>query len=299
MEQGELTRLGFRKGLDKDHRNYELVTRLENAIVRHAKGWDAFQSDIPRLIRQAIDEVIDAPRLRRFVLSELEKTEKTYIGTKIEILLRNHLALERGKVLDVRVDGIEVDIKNTIGSGWMIPKEALGHPCILIKADEEKSLCSFGILVMEAEVLTGRPNQDGKKSVSSSGLSSVHWLLRDAPYPRNFWQGVSPEILAEITGPTAGTPRLVLLFRRFMRIPISRETILALAPQKDTLKRLRKNGGARDQLMRDGVALLSGKYHGDLIHRLGLPDCGPTEFISIRPTEKAGIDLLRKAGELP
>jgi hypothetical protein len=111
----------------------QTLKQIEAEIIKHAKGWEKFRKDIPVLIRQALDEVIDAARSKRFTLDELEKTEKTYIGTKIEILLRNHLRLERGKVLDVSLGGVEVDIKNTIGSQWTIPLEALGHPCILIK----------------------------------------------------------------------------------------------------------------------------------------------------------------------
>jgi hypothetical protein len=116
---------------DESHQDYVLIKRLEAAILRHAGGIDKFKVDIPQLLRRAIDEVIDSARSNRFTLIEIEKTEKTYIGTKIEILLRNHLQMSKGKVLDLSIDGIEVDIKNTIGSNWTIPIEALGHPCIL------------------------------------------------------------------------------------------------------------------------------------------------------------------------
>lgn len=298
MEDTGLSKLGFRKGLDKEHRDYDLVMRLENALIRHAKGWDKFVVDIPNLLRQSIDEVIDAPRSRRFLLSELEKTEKTYIGTKVEILLRNHLNLDRGEILDVRIDGIEVDIKNTINIAWMIPKEAIGHPCILISANEKTAKCSFGLVVIQEDILTAGSNRDSKKSISAAGLKNIHWLLRDKDYPKNFWEGVSLQIFKAITTPKAGTTRLVELFRSFQQTPISREVILALAHQKDALKRLRKNGGARDQLATEGIALLSGKYDSSLIGVLGLPHCAPHEFISVKPARSADIELLQKAGKL-
>ena len=66
------------------------------------------------MLRQAIDEVIDSYRSGRFTVAELEKTEKTYLGTKIEILLRNHLKLKKGKTLDLDVDGIEVDVTRAL-----------------------------------------------------------------------------------------------------------------------------------------------------------------------------------------
>ena len=87
---------------------------LEHLLVRDAVG-------LPPLFRQAVDEVIDAPRTNRFTIGELEKTEKTYLGTKVEILLRDFLKLPKGKILDLSVDGVEVDIKNTMQRAWTIP----------------------------------------------------------------------------------------------------------------------------------------------------------------------------------
>ncbi|WP_035354680.1 NaeI family type II restriction endonuclease [Edaphobacter aggregans] len=76
-------------GFDPLHQDYVLIKQLEAAILRHAGGFEKFRVDIPQLLRRAIDEVIDSARSNRFTLIEIEKTEKTYIGTKIEILLRN------------------------------------------------------------------------------------------------------------------------------------------------------------------------------------------------------------------
>jgi Restriction endonuclease NaeI len=78
----------YSKRLDPAHRDYLLLTNIEQALVRQAGGWEKFCVEIPRLLRQAIDEVIDSYRSSRFTVAELEKTEKTYLGTKIEILLR-------------------------------------------------------------------------------------------------------------------------------------------------------------------------------------------------------------------
>ena len=298
MEEAGLTKLGFRKGLDKEHRDYELLTRLEKAIIHHAKGWERFSVDIPALLRQSIDEVIDAPRSRRFVIDALEKTEKTYLGTKVEILLRNHLDLDPGEILDVRIDGIEVDIKNTIGSSWMIPREAVGRPCILISTDEKRAKCSFGLVVAENDTLTRSKNQDGKGNISAEGKKNIHWMLKDADYPKNFWEGVSKAALKEITAPKGGTERLSLLFRTYQRVPIYRDVLLALAHQKDAMKRLRKNGGARDRLAKDGIALLSGKYNSALIAKLGLPQCGVNDFLSVKPSMAEEVTMLRGAGLL-
>lgn len=285
-------------GLDPSHCDYDLMRQLEVAILRHAGGFEKFRTDIPQLLRQAIDEVIDSSRSKRFILSELEKTEKTYIGTKVEILLRNHLGIEKGQILDLSIDGIEVDVKNTIGSTWTIPNEAIGHPCILISANEKTSRCSFGIIVIREVVLNKGRNRDQKTTISKAALINVHWLLRDEPYPKNFWEGLNPETRREIMMPRGGTERLAMLFRRHQRLPISRLLVQALAQQKDYMKRLRKNGGARDFLASEGIALLSGKVHHELIQKLGLPSCGKDDFISIKPTTPEQIRLLRDADEI-
>jgi hypothetical protein len=276
----------------------QTLKQIEAEIIKHAKGWEKFRKDIPVLIRQALDEVIDAARSKRFTLDELEKTEKTYIGTKIEILLRNHLRLERGKVLDVSLGGVEVDIKNTIGSQWTIPLEALGHPCILIKESEQKAVCSFGLLVVREAALNPGKNRDKKSTLTKTAHSEIRWMLKNEPYPRNFWEDMEPPLRETIMKPFGGTSRVVNLFRELQGVPIARKVILAVACQKDALKRVRKNGGARDLLRKQGIAILSGKAHSVLIQQLGLPACTVDDFISLKPQSERHLKILREAGEL-
>jgi Restriction endonuclease NaeI len=282
-------------GIQPSHPDYALVTQLESVILRHGGGYEKFREDIPQLLRRAIDEVIDSARSNRFTLIEIEKTEKTYIGTKIEILLRNYLGMNKGKVLDLSIDGIEVDIKNTIGSNWTIPSEAMGHPCILLKAQESTSLCSFGIIVIRDEILNPGRNRDGKRTISQAGMAHVHWLLKDEPYPENFWEKLDTETRQEIVTPRGGTERLANLFRRVQNRPISRLLVQAVAQQDDYMKRIRRNGGARDVLAPEGIAILWGQKDKLLIHKLGVPACGPDEFISFKPGTAEQIQLLRDA----
>ena len=274
-----------------------LIARIEGAIVRKARGRDRLNREIPLLIRRSIDEVIDAPRTGRFRLSETEKTEKTYLGTKVEILLRNFLGFPKGQILDLVIDGIETDIKNTMGGNWMIPQEAIGHPCLLVK-DELTGLYSFGIFVAVSDSLTSGGNRDGKRSISSFGQEKIHWIMKDALYPKNLWEEVDSKLLDRITRPTSGTERIETLFRNMLGKPISRSMILAVARQKDSMKRLRKNGGARDALAQDGIALLSGSYDSDTILALRLPKCEKDEFISFKPILQADESLLRAAGKI-
>jgi hypothetical protein len=283
---------------DESHQDYILIKRLEAAILRHAGGIEKFRVDIPQLLRRAIDEVIDSARSNRFTLIEIEKTEKTYIGTKIEILLRNHLQMSKGRVLDLSIDGIEVDIKNTIGSNWTIPIEALGHPCILLKAQETTSRCSFGLIVIRDDILNLGKNRDGKRTISKSGFAQVYWLLRDVPYPENFWEYLDTATREEITSHRGGTTGVAALFRSVQGRPISRLIVQSVAQQKDYMKRIRRNGGARDLLAPEGIAILWGDKDREIIRLLGLPTCSPEEFVSFRPEKPEDIALLQDAGHI-
>lgn len=274
------------------------MERLERSILNSVGGRDAFAERFGHLIRDAIDEVIDTSHSGRYTISELEQPEKTYLGTKIEIRLRGLLGVPKGSVLDLLVDGVEVDVKNTIGRGWMIPPEAINHPCLLTGLDEGKAVCRVGLIVIREGVLTAGKNRDQKRGISKSGRSGVRWLLREADYPRNLWQFLDQGTRDAITSPSSGTKRVAALFRMVQERPISRRVVEALAQQDDALKRLRKNGGARDPLSQEGIAILWGGKDRELIRRLGLPACKPDEFVSFRPSDPEIVASLRRAGKL-
>lgn len=256
----------------------KILKELQAAILKNVGGQAGLEDGFPKLIRRAIDEVIDTPRTGRLTLEETEKTEKTYIGTKIEILFRSFIGFPKG-LYDLEINGRDVDIKNTVGSNWMIPPEAHNSPCFLIKSDEKKALCSLGLIVARYEYLN-KPNRDGKGTISKAGMEYVLWLLHDHPYPPNIWENVPKNKVQRIFEPKAGAERLVRLFTEMQNTPVSRNTIEGIAQQKDYMKRLRKNGGARDKLAKKGIALLSGAYDKKLIKALGLPVCGRDEFIA-------------------
>jgi hypothetical protein len=275
-----------------------VMERVEKAIFRAAHGKEKLLQQLPLLIRRSIDEVIDASRTDRFRLVELEKTEKTYLGTKIEILLRSFLGFPKGKILDLSIDGIEVDIKNTMGHNWMIPREAFGHLCLLVQEDEKKASYSFGIFHAEIGNLSKTENRDKKRSVSKAGKLAIHWIAKDSTYPENLFESASAEFLQELAATRNGTERIAKLFRHYLGNPVSRHTILAVAKQKDSMKRLRKNGGARDTLCKEGIALLSGTYDSEIICQLGLPECGRDDFIAFQPQTDADRSLMAKLGKL-
>ena len=91
---------------------------------------------------------------------------------------------------------------------------------------------------------------------------------------------------------------MATLFREVQNQPISRDVVEAVAMQKDFMRRVRsdKGRGARDLLEHDGILLLQGQLHGQLIKALDLPHCSPSEFISCRPTTAQQHRMAAQAG---
>lgn len=89
---------------------------------------------------------------------------------------------------------------------------------------------------------------------------------------------------------------LASFFEENQGIPISRDEVRAIADQLDYMKRLRRNGGARDILDQKGIALLWGKGDRGVIAELKLGTVTDAEFISYTPKDAAELSLLRTSG---
>ena len=94
-----------------------------------------------------------------------------------------------------------------------------------------------------------------------------------------------------------GTRRLAALFENCLGIPVSRVQVAAIAAQDDYMKRIRRNGGARDLLAPKGIAILYSETDRDLMHRLGLK-FGFREFMSHAPIDDEQAQWLRSAGHI-
>lgn len=279
------------------HQDFPLLSAIAADIIQRAGGTEALAAGFSTMLRQCVDDVIMTPKTGRRSYDELEKTEKTYIGTRVEIELRAMLNLKRGK-LDTVILGHDVDIKNTMVSNWMIPTEAVGNPCILVAADEVRAVSYLGLTVARPDYLTVGQNKDSKKSISALGFANILWLLNEHPYPPNFWRTVPTAVIERIFAGKSGNRRVMALFRDVQRVPITRDVIEAVAQQQDFMRRIRadNNKGTRDHLASEGVLLLSGHYDAPLIKALGLPRCTGSEFVSFRPNNHAEMGIVATAG---
>lgn len=285
--------------LPAGHPDFADLERLEADLLSAVDGRDRFEEKLRSFFRSAIDEVIDTARTGRHFLSDLEKTEKTYLGTKFEILLRDWLDVPRGVVLDLLIGGREVDVKSTTGgaSGWMIPPEALNQLCILLRVNEVDSTCAVGLTRARPAYLRTGQNRDAKTSFSAAGRANIWWLVQGFRYTPNFWSQIDAKTREHIMAPRGGAERIARMFEACIGLPVSRVLISSIAAQDDFMKRIRRNGGARDILAPKGIAILYSETDRALIEKLNL-NVGFREFISFRPTCIAQINLLRRAGHI-
>lgn len=241
------------------------------------------EEQLSRTLRLALDEVIDGARTGRFAVTQLEKTEKTYIGTKVEILLRYTLQWQRGTKLDNLIEGVEVDTKFSLTGQWMIPREARGEICLLAEADDNAGRFSVGLLRMTPDVLRIGLNQDGKTSVSASGKQQIRWLCHQRPMTPNFLLNLDPALRASIQAHRSGKARITAFFEQVTGRLVPRGVVLQVIKLPgDPMKRARE---AKATLAAKGYRLLCATYAEDrqAMHAAGFVDCADDDWLCLPP----------------
>ena len=66
---------------------------------------------VARVLRDTLDQLLDGRRRGRFDYADLFKTEKTYMGTLVEINLQREFEFSDGDVTDYSIADVEVDCK--------------------------------------------------------------------------------------------------------------------------------------------------------------------------------------------
>ena len=276
-----------------DHPDYPVVNRIVSEIRRLSGGNEALKSGFPILVQDAVDFVIDPVRTARTKISDLDNVEKTFIGLKIEHFLRDFLGVPKG-LRDLRIDGLDVDVKNTVSKSWMIPPETFSNvePCVLVMVATATHKCSLGVFVARPEYLNAG-NRDGKRSVSASAFEHIWWLLRDEALPESRFAGIDMERFRELREMRGGSKRAAQFFRENLGRVVHRSVIQGLLfDQDDYMKRLRGNGGARDILVREEIAILSGAYHASVFNEFGLAACDRESFCAIQYTAEQKTSLV-------
>ena len=246
------------------HQDFLVLSKIRDGIFAKTGGPQRLAEHLPKLLKDAVDFVLDPVRTGRTDLDELDKVEKTFIGLKIEHYLREWLGVPKGLKRDLQIDGEEVDIKNTIGTTWMIPPETYRteEPCLLIASAKFDGRCWLGIVIARDAYLTDKKgNRDAKRQISAEGKKNILWLVEDVPYPESTWAGLNMKRFIELRKISGGKKRVAQFFRENIGRKIHRTVIESLLfDQRDFMKRVRGNGGARDDLKKEGITILSGVY---------------------------------------
>jgi hypothetical protein len=233
------------------------------------------------LIRRALDEVIDGPRTSRWSLDQLSNTEQTYVGTKVEILVRNSLELEPGLETDVRIQGVDVDVKWSKSLEWQIGPENVGKICLGLGLSAKRKHFSVGVFRASSQNLRAGRNRDRKTSLTASAFrSQVVWLVRDASLPPNFVEELAPSIRQQILAGRSAQERIRLLAQLVPGVSIPRIAFETVARDKrDPMRRLRRDASRPNPL--GGMVLLSTKYSRAELTALGFGDLPSDHWVAV------------------
>jgi hypothetical protein len=259
--------------------------------VERVAGWFTGHPDLEErfsaVFRQSLDEVMDGQRTGRYDVNVLEKTEKTYLGTKVEIVCRAAFGLARGEKMDYRVSGVDVDAKFSLDGKWMIPREATGHLCLLMAANDRESVFTVGLVRIREEILTQGGNRDNKRNISAAGRGAIKWLFKHGKLRKNLLLGLDDATRNALENVSAGQNRVDQLFRQVHGRIIDRNAVVTAAKQLDAPKRVRD---ARHRLASEGVIIMGHQSESPRIAKalkLPVPEKGTWVAARVVPAPRA------------
>ena len=279
------------------------VTEVEpeiTAIAAWFRKKDPTGEVTAEVIRDSFDLALDGQRTGRWCYGQLTKTEKTHLGTILQLELQKEYDISDDGPLDYAVAGIPVDCKYSAEFGkWQIPREMyrptenptdedVNHIALLVWAEEASRAWWTGLIRITDDRLSPGRNRDMKRTLRPEALADVHWIWPQPPLlPKNTLLELSDEDRIAIFSHRSGQKRINELLRRVQLTTIRRSVIETVAQQEDPLKRPRD---AREQLRPDGILVFGHeKAHRQVAHALGidrlptvdyLPDKG--EFLTAR-----------------
>jgi hypothetical protein len=269
-------------------------------VAAYIRKLDPLGERFALVLRNTIDQLLDGENTGRYDWNTLHKTEKTHAGTLVEINLQREFGFSDGKDMDFLIQEVEVDCKYSQKPfGWMIPPEALDEICLVVWADDHKGEWSVGLMRADREKLTTsnkvtkKGNRDGKYRLTKEHQPLVYWLWENERLHENLLLHLDPATRQTILsagshssrGP--GQAKVNELFRRVQQHPISRTVVRTVAQQKDYMKRVRYDGGARSKLRSEGILIFgTSSSHKSAAADLGVPVPEQGGFVSVRVVEE-------------
>lgn len=272
------------------------LSRVEQVVLE----LDPDGSRTAEVLRDTLDQLLDGRRTGRWDYNHLHKTEKTHMGTLVEINLHREFDFADGIVTDYQIAGIDVDCKfsQRIG-GWEIGPEIVGHLCLVVWASDVESRWRAGLVRARNDLLRDSQNRDAKRRLTPAGVESVRWLWKDhGVLAVNLLLHLDADTRDAIMTATGaynrpgGQARLFELCRRVQGVILRRAVVETVGwGLDDPLKRMRSNGGARDALRPEGILVLGHQDNDPYVAKaLGLPPPHKGEFVAARVVPRSGDD---------
>jgi hypothetical protein len=289
-------------------------------LAHFAQWWEGQENGRVRFawaLRDSLDGLLDGQRTGRWAYEHLGKTEKTHLGTMVEITLTKEFQIEESgseERIDWRVADDLIDCKYSKAyGGWEIPLEMYSHPdrpgtgsdraALLVWMNDHAGQWAAGLFRATDERLMWKRhrttraleldesgarqrggNRDGKRRIDDDAVSSIHWLWggRQSDLPRNVILHMDPEVRQWMFAGRSGQERVNRLLAKNERMILTRNTVLTVANQDDGMKRARDARLAR-HLGQRGFVVLGHQDASPLIaEMLGLDPCEKGELMSCR-----------------
>ena len=217
-------------------------------------------------LRDSLDELLDGQRTGRWAYQHLSKTEKTHLGTAVEVNLTKEFEFPNGAHLDWLIAGRDIDCKfsKDLG-GWEIPMEMYlcedhgdrqgkaDHPALVVWLTDDTGGWAAGIITITDERLRWKVdkesgervrayNRDNKRRLDDGSSKDICWLWGglQTDLPRNLLLEMDSDARQRIFAfPRSGQARVNQLFREVQGRVVGRQTVLTVAQQDDAPKRAR------------------------------------------------------------
>lgn len=261
------------------------------AVEAELRMLDPTGAQVARVLRDTLDQIYDGQHTGRWDYNQLYKTEKTHVGTLVEINLHRQFGFMDGNATDYRIAGVEVDCKYSMKyGGWELPPEAMDHVCLLVTANDKQSSWAAGLIRVRESLLRAGSNRDAKRQLSASSYACIRKLWPDnRRLAENLFLNLDADIRNRIFNARAnrgnqhGQARVNELFRLVQHRIIRRAELATVAQQDDFMKRARGNGGARTTLRPEGILVLGHQDNDpNVAAALGLPVPKKGELVSGR-----------------
>jgi hypothetical protein len=252
------------------------------------------------VLRDALDELLDGERTGRWAYDQLGKTEKTHLGSIIEIKLSREFEIPAGDTIDWKIGSDEVDCKfSRQFGGWEIPIEMylpepaapLGtragqanHAALVVWMNDDREQWAAGLVRIKNSILRTSNNRDRKRKIRPERMDQVHWLWggRQDDLPRNLFLAMTTEQRRRVFAPGSGQRRVNEMFRILEGSLVPRAVVSTAGIQEDPMKRARDARLPR-HLGNSGFLILGHSGPGPVIAGIfGLPVPTKGEFVPVR-----------------